>query len=256
MSRPALPLPADGETHLWRLRLDVAAAELDRLFDHLSPDERRRAGRLQLGRDRRRYVAGRGRLREILATYLDDAPAQVAFAYGPRGKPRLAGLPASALRFSLSHTGDHALVAVTRDREVGVDLETIRPAAMGDGEAALFLSPAERRAVDRVPLIDRARVLFLLWVQKEAYAKARGDGLALDLPAIDLGACEGWDVRTLDAGPGFAAALAVEASCGQITTIRDERGAGHERGIVGREEQHRPRDLHRLRHAAQRVHLR
>jgi hypothetical protein len=111
-------------------------------------------------------------------------------------------------------------------------------------------------------------------VHKEAYAKARGDGLALDLRAIDVSACEGWDVRTLEAGPGFVAALAVESapvqrgfggpelwgphvqqSRGQVTTIRDERGTRHEGGVVGREEQHRPRDLHRLRHAPQRVHV-
>jgi 4'-phosphopantetheinyl transferase len=255
--RPAVPpFPAADETHLWRLRLDLAPADFDRVSAHLSADERRRADRLQFGRDRRRFIAGRGRLREVLASYVDGAPAQVTFAYGPRGKPRLAGLRASGVRFSLSHTGDHALIAVTRDREVGVDLETIRPEALGDGEASLFLSAAERRLLDRVPLIDRPRMLFCLWVQKEAYAKARGDGLALDLQAVDVSACEGWDVRTLDAGPGFAAALAIEGSRGQVTTIRDERGTGHERRVVGREEQHRPRDLHRLGHAPQRVHLR
>ena len=259
-----VPLPATGETHLWRLRLDVAAPELARLGEHLSADERRRAGRFQLDRDRRRFVAGRGRLREVLASYVDGPPGQVAFAYGPRGKPRLEGPRASRLRFNLSHTADHALIAVSRDREVGVDLETIRAEALGETEAALFLSPAERRVIDRLPVADRPRALFLLWVQKEAYAKARGDGLALDLQAIDVSACEGWDVRTLDAGPGFAAALAVERgfgphvqrSRGQVTTIRDERGAGHEGGVVGREEQHRARDLHRLGHAPQRVHLR
>jgi 4'-phosphopantetheinyl transferase len=249
------PLPATGETHLWRLRLDVVPAELARLADHLSADERRRASRLHLERDRRRAVAGRGRLREVLATYLDATPAQVTFAYGVHGKPRLAGLRASGLRFSLSHTGDHALIAVTRDREVGVDLETVRPEALGAREAALFLTAAERRTIERLPAADRPQALFAVWVQKEAYAKARGLGLALDLQAIDVSACEGWDVRMLDAGPGFAAALAVETSGGEVTTVRDESRARHEGRVVGRQEQHRARDLHRLGHAPQRVHL-
>ncbi len=113
--------------------------------------------------------------------------------------------------------------------------------------------------IDRLPAVDRTRALFALWVQKEAYAKARGVGLALDLQAIDVSACEGWDVRTIDVGPGFAAALAVERpherSRGQVTTVRDERGARHEGRVVGREEQHRARDLHRLGHAPQRMHL-
>ncbi len=121
------PLPAAGETHLWHVRLDVAPAELAHLTEHLSADERLRASRLHVARDRKRYVAGRGRLREALATYVDATPAEVGFAYGVHGKPRLAGLRASRLRFSLSHTGDHALIAVTRDREVGVDLESSVP---------------------------------------------------------------------------------------------------------------------------------
>ena len=263
-------LPAENETHLWRLRLDVAAAEVARLLESLSSDERRRASRLRFGRDRYRFVVGRGRLREVLATYVDAAPAQVVFAYGPRGKPRLGGLRTGDLRFSLSHTGDDALIAITRGREVGVDLESVRPDALGETEASLFLSPSERRVIDGLPAAERTRALFTRWVQKEAYAKARGDGLALDLQAIEVSACRGWDIRTLDAGPGFAAALAVEwgfggpevwgphvqRSRGQVTTIRDERRAGHEGGIVRREEQHRARDLHRLGHAAQRVHLR
>jgi 4'-phosphopantetheinyl transferase len=257
------PLPAEGGTHLWRLRIDVEAAGLARLAESLSADEHRRARRLRFGRDRHRYVAGRGRLREVLATYVDTAPAQVVFAYGPRGKPRLGGLRACDLRFSLSHTGDDALIAITRGREVGVDLESIRPELLGETEASLFLSPSERRLIDRLPAAERTRALFTLWVQKEAYAKALGDGLALDLQAIEISACSGWDVRTLDAGPGFAAALAVERglgphgrrSRGQVTTIRDERRPGHEGGVVRREEEHRARDLHRLRHAPQRVHL-
>jgi 4'-phosphopantetheinyl transferase len=203
------PLPAPDETDLWRTRLDVAPDDSARLAALLSADERRRADGFPLEADRVRFVAMRGQLREVLAAYLDASPGALAFEPGARGKLRLAGAGAPAgLTFSMAETGDHALIAVARGREIGVDLEEVRPGVLGDAEVALMLSPAERHAIDRLDPPERLRALSALWVQKEAYAKARGDGLA------DAG--EGWSLRMLDAGPDFAAALVVEGAMGRV----------------------------------------
>ena len=228
------PLPEPDEAHLWRVRLHGAPDEFARLATLLSAEEHVRAGRFRFERDRHRFVIARGRLREVLAAYLECPPAQVAFGYGPRGKPRLAGDGAgTGLTFSLSHTGTHGLVGIARGRRIGVDLEGIRPDVLGDAEASLLLAEAERRDLDRLPSSDRLRALLAAWVQKEAYAKARGDGLALDLRAIEVDVrpdgpgglrrdrqhadpATRWCVRTLEVGPEFAAALAVEGSAGRL----------------------------------------
>lgn len=212
------PLPEPDEAHLWLYPLAGPPDEIVRLAALLSGEEQVRAGRFRFERDRHRFVVARGRLREVLGAYLACSPARVTFGYGARGKPRLAGAAVgTGLAFSLSHTGDHALVGVTRGRQIGVDLEEIRPDVLGEAEASLLLSEPERHAIARLPPADRVRAFFTAWVQKEAYAKARGDGLALDLQAIDLTACEGWEVRALEIGGEFAAALATR---GPVTELR------------------------------------
>jgi 4'-phosphopantetheinyl transferase len=194
-----------------------APHECTRLAALLSAQERRGADRVRPERERRRFVAMHGYLREVLAAYVGASPAALAFEPGARGKLRLAGAGASAgLTFSIADTGDHALIAVARGREIGVDLEEVRLGVLGDEEVALMLSPAERRALDRLDAGTRLRALCALWVQKEAYAAARGDGLALAPPAIGADACEGWSLRMLDAGPDFAAALVVEGAMGRV----------------------------------------
>ena len=77
---PCAP-PACDEVHLWQVALDVPAARLMTLHQTLVSDERERAARLRFAQDRARFVAARGRLRQLLGHYLDHDPAQVAFRY-------------------------------------------------------------------------------------------------------------------------------------------------------------------------------
>ena len=205
------PLPAPDETHLWRIRLDVTAEELARFAAVLSEDEHLRARRFLFERDRYRFVAMRGQLREVLATYVGVPAAELEFGFGARGKPRLVGKGvAERITFSVAHTGPHALIGVACDREIGVELEEVRPHVLGHAEAAWLAAPRERRALERLAPRERERALFSLWVQKEAYAKARGERAANDRQKAEMGERDEWSVRMLDVGPQFAAALVVE----------------------------------------------
>src|SRR5690349_17506502 len=104
-----------GEVHLWRADLAVEEHSLTQLASYLDQDERARAARFHFERDRRRSMAGRGLLRQILASYLDLAPIGVEFGYTANGKPYL--LAHSELRFNVSHSADMLVVAVARDRQ-------------------------------------------------------------------------------------------------------------------------------------------
>ncbi|HUP42520.1 MAG TPA: 4'-phosphopantetheinyl transferase, partial [Thermoanaerobaculia bacterium] len=136
--------PAAGELQLWLADLDRPPVPLDRLAATLDPAERERAARFHFEVHRRRFTAGRGLLRRLLGELLGVAPEALVFAYGEKGKPRLVA-GAAELRFNLSHSANGALLAVARGRELGVDLEAIRP--MDDAEALVerFFHPAERR---------------------------------------------------------------------------------------------------------------
>jgi 4'-phosphopantetheinyl transferase len=219
---------AAGEVRVWRVELDAEVPAVADYLGDLSADERERAGRFHFERDRCRFVIARGVLRRLLAEALGRAPREVAFRYGRHGKPELAaGQTAARLRFNLAHSDGLALVALAWGREVGVDVERIRPGVDGDTIARRFFSPHEVAALRALPAAVRAQAFFRCWTCKEAYVKALGRGLALGLDRFDVsldpaapaallahrGAPEApsrWTLVDVAAAPGYAAALAVE----------------------------------------------
>ena len=177
-----IPLARDA-VHVWHASLSREPRELAGLGQLLSPDERERAARFRFARDRDRYVAGRGLLRIVLGRYVDHPAATLAFDYGEFDKPHLRG---GGLHFNLSHSGAVALLAVTRVAEVGVDVE-LEPVRFDyEALAGRFFSPAEVAALSRVAPAQRARSFLLCWTRKEAFIKARGDGLQLALDSFDV----------------------------------------------------------------------
>ncbi|MFL5819847.1 MAG: 4'-phosphopantetheinyl transferase family protein [Solirubrobacteraceae bacterium] len=219
------PLPA-GEVHVWVADLRVDRGRRQQLERHLSPDERARAARFRRQSDRDRFVAARGLLREVLADRLGLPPDRVEMTATETGKPRLASASGD-LRFNASRSGERAAFALASAREVGVDVELVRDDLDVDTVARRALSPAELRAWTQLPAAGRAAAFFAAWARKEAYAKGRGEGLALGLDRIETepvagrpgrlrvvepGAETGWEACDLDAGHGYVAAVAAEGA--------------------------------------------
>ena len=115
-----------GEVHLWKASLDQPESVLDALAASLSADERRRAERFHFVRDRRRFIAARGVLRDILGRYLRVPAGSVNLVTMEHGKPELADRTGNGLQFNLSHSHDLAVYAITCRRKVGVDIERVR----------------------------------------------------------------------------------------------------------------------------------
>lgn len=163
----------------------------------LAVDERARAGRFHFERDRRRFIAARGQLRTILGRYVGVDPRALVFSYGLRGKPFLARFETIGLKFNLSHSGELALIAVTQDRDIGVDLEEIH--SLGDAEqiAERFFSARENAVLCTLPKADRLEAFFHCWTLKEAYLKATGNGLARATNSFDVGFARGETARLL-----------------------------------------------------------
>jgi 4'-phosphopantetheinyl transferase len=211
-------LPEDV-VHVWLARLDVGVARVDALGRHLSRDEVERARRLRSDRDRARFIVARGILRELVSRYLGVDPRRVRFHYGVRGKPRL---DTDALAMSVSRTGNRACFAFVRGREIGVDIEQVRHGFPYECVAAAFFSAAEVAALRVFPPRERCEAFFRCWTRKEAYLKARGEGLAVDLASFDVSLDEcaallrepdqpgRFTLCGLNAPPGHAMALAVE----------------------------------------------
>jgi 4'-phosphopantetheinyl transferase len=233
-----------GEAHVWRYSLDPSPEDLERFEATLSADEVRRADRFRGPGLRRRFVAGRGGLRAVLSAYLGGPAEAVAFSYGRHGKPTLEPeTEAPPFEFNLSHTHELALCAISSVGRLGVDVEQLRPMD-GDGRGLIgrYFSASEQAEFLSLADHDRLSAFFRGWTRKEAYLKAVGTGLAtvLDsfdvtlaphLPAAilrvgdDLDAGERWSLFDLDAGPGYAAALAIEAHGRAVRVTTRELGA-------------------------------
>lgn len=170
-----------GEVNVLHLRLDHGA-QLAALKSTLSEVERGRARAFADERLQTRYACGRGLVRTVLGRLLCIPPAEVSLTSADNGKPKLAHpVP---IRFNLSHSGDIALLALTRSADVGVDLE--HPSEPEDELLEQALTARERAHVEALPAPLRARAFARLWVRKEALLKAAGCGLREDPAALEV----------------------------------------------------------------------
>ena len=184
-----LPPLNEGQVLIWTAALENGTGlRLDQLARFLSRDENRRASQFRFERDRRRFVACRAMLREILASYLEMKPETIDFGYGRSGKPYLKvpeGNEGRRICFNLSHSADRAIYALSTS-EVGVDLEVIRPIPETDALVERHFSMSERGAFASIAPDLKLRAFYNCWTRKEAYVKACGDGLLIPLDQFDV----------------------------------------------------------------------
>lgn len=202
------------------VNVDTSEIDVDRYGAILSAEERGRAGQFCFERDRRRYVARRGILREFIELYLDCDPAGVAFVHNAYGKPAVAQ---GDLRFNLSHSHGMALYAFCRGADVGCDIERRDPKFAAEQIPERFFSPDEVRALRSLPLNEQTEAFFNCWTRKEAYIKAVGRGLSIALDSFDVSlaptepaalrrGCEGWSVQSFEPLAGFQAAIVAQGT--------------------------------------------
>jgi len=216
------------EVQVWTISLVQDEATRHHLAEFLAPDDLDRAHRFRFERDRSRFVVAHGVLRALLATTCGVPPQHVRLSFGPYGKPALDPIHGQGtLQFNLTHSHDLALVALTRGRELGIDVEYCRPMPDAELIAARFFSPAEQTALHELPDAARIRGFYTCWTRKEAYIKARGEGLSLPLDSFDVSVggmtparlvhvydkpeeVKRWSLQTIPVPSNYVATLAVE----------------------------------------------
>jgi 4'-phosphopantetheinyl transferase len=171
-------------------------------------------------------------LRDVLGRYLRTNPGEITFAYNAFGKPDLGPVFGSRLTFNLSHSAGLALIAIAADSNVGVDLECIRAQCDYAEIARRFFSAVEIDHLHALPSHLYAEAFFNCWTKKEAYLKARGEGLSIPLNSFsvplttnpahtpadlyraphDSVPASRCSLYTLQPAPGYIGALAIEGS--------------------------------------------
>jgi len=229
IAEPARYEISGDEVHIWSAFLDRPTSEF---YGWLSTDEIQRAERFLFEKDRNRFIVCHGILRNILSGYLDIEP--VRFCRGKNDKPALVSRPdKDKLHFNLSHSEGIALYALTRNREIGVDIEYLRDIPEMEKLAERFFSPRENEVFQILSESRRQPAFFNCWTRKEAFIKATGDGLPFPLDRFDVslvpdeparlisiqgdaGAAARWSLYDLRPAAGYAAAFAMPGRTGEV----------------------------------------
>jgi len=214
--RPELPVA--GKIHLWRTDLDESLGDISFLRRLLSPSELARSHRFVFEKHRRRFIIAKAWTRSVLGFYLVRKPCDVPLIVDERGKPRIKTAENHFdLRFSLSHCGSLALLAVTVGQDVGVDIQNPLPEDLWPVAAARFLTTDELACIKDLSPTARALALAEVWTRKESVAKALGTGLTSQVFSYAVGPST-WGtvrcggrllVRSLLSCDRFAGAVAV-----------------------------------------------
>jgi 4'-phosphopantetheinyl transferase len=225
---------AEKDIHVWRADLDLPIMDFQKLYQTLSIAERVRAERLHFEKDRRRFIVGRGTLRTILGFYLNVEPGRLQFCYGKNGKPALAdAFGNGTIHFNQSYSEGLGLYAFTRDQEIGVDIEYIRDIQEMNQIAERFFSAGENAVFRSLPESKKKEAFFNCWTRKEAFVKAKGQGLSLGFDQFEVSLTPGeaaallsingdfqeascWSLQELDPELGFAGTLAVRGHSGSL----------------------------------------
>jgi 4'-phosphopantetheinyl transferase len=231
---PSLSLET-GTVDVWRISLVQEDDRLETFRRTLDAGELERAGRFHFEKHRRHFIVARGFLRSVVARYLGSQPETLRFEYGVYGKPALGN--EHTLRFNLSHSNEVALLAVTLDAELGVDVEHVRADFASEDIARRYFSRAEVEVFNALPQEDRVAAFFRCWTRKEAYIKAVGKGFSQALDAFDVTLAPGvqpallraedddasrWLLIDIEVGEGYAGALIVERPVAEVRFFRQD----------------------------------
>lgn len=224
---------SDGEVHVWHLATGGEAQEILKYMDFLSDQEKDKSNRFKFEKDRLRYITRHVFLREVLACYLNIAFDQIKFTENNYGKPFVDdSVNLQSLQFNLSKSNNHILLALTRIRLIGCDIERHNENL---DYSAIINNYFSTQEINLILANSKQRMRFFdYWTVKEAYIKARGEGMSLPLDQFtlyidnndivsmhenlmeprDVGK---WHIRQLKIAAGFSAAIAIE---GEINSIK------------------------------------
>jgi 4'-phosphopantetheinyl transferase len=230
---PPVQLASPESTiHVWRISLTQPGHVYKSLTGLLSSAEQERAARFKFDQHHQRFVVAHAALRSILSQYLKTTPLNLQFVNGLNGKPKLAEeFARSDVRFNLSHSFDWALLAVTRGREIGIDVELVKEDYAFDDVAARFFTAQELAAFRALPVHLQRQGFFKCWTSKEAFLKAKGTGLSGKLDEVEItlssgqrvlinASVPGWTLSELNPENNYEAALVIEGGAVRIDRYR------------------------------------
>jgi 4'-phosphopantetheinyl transferase len=223
-----------NQTHIWKLNLDDVFDTYERFASKLNKVEAEKASRFYFEKDRVSYTITHGFLRLLLSDYLSLDPSQVNYQQNPYGKPFLEDESLNAaIKFNLSHSNRGAVIAISKGQELGVDIEFHKSDFPLEEIAKRFFSTWEVGVLMSLPIGQRKRAFFDCWTRKEAFIKAKGEGLSMPLDRFDIEFFPGerarivrtyddpseadrWSLENINTWSNYSAAVCVEGLINQV----------------------------------------
>ncbi len=218
---------ADNEVHIWRTDLEQVSESLLEPFRALmNREELERNHRFIRWQGQLTHAVTRALVRTVLSNYADVDSRDWQFIAGEHGKPELLN-PPLPLRFNVSHSARYIVCAVTLKQDIGIDIEHTARNNDVRSIADRYFSAEEVSALFQLPDEVQVDRFFDYWTLKEAYMKARGEGISLGLgnfsfhldnpERIRLSVTdkiqdtpEGWQFRLFHPADAYRMALAVK----------------------------------------------
>lgn len=224
-----------GCVHVWCVAMRQHITSLTALSKLLSSDEQEQVRRIKLPHRQMQFAVSRACLRTALGRYARSDAASLEFEVGTWGKPALRRpTGCEEIQFSISHSHELVVLAVTRSNPLGIDVEHIRPIPEALEIAQTYFSPAESLNLGKAAPDLRSQAFLRYWTFKEAFGKADGRGLFLPLNCVELSAgdpphivsitgaerdTEHWSVFVRSFGPDYIGSLVVHGAAKEIVTI-------------------------------------
>ena len=211
-----MPLPSQSPFyHCWRARLGPVPLESLAI---LSASERARWARFHAAGAQRAYAGAHLFMRTVLGQYTEQPPAALALGADARQKPTINAT--SPLWFNLSYRAQWAVLAVSNEGEVGIDIEEVKPIAGAETLVEQLFSPAEQTALRHTAGTEWWALFYAIWTRKEAWAKLLGMGLALPFAEFSVATWTGATVAWQLPAPGQLHCFATDASHAAALAIR------------------------------------
>ena len=182
-SLPSFDLDS-GDIHLYLAHLQISPHLESNIMSFLSADEITRSKSFRFLKDRSAYIAARGYLRMLLAKYIDKSPREISLSYTAEGKPFIS--PSKGIHFNLSHSGNRAVLGFSKEGPIGVDIELVKREVNIDLVARHSFSMVEQQKLFSLPSEQQREAFFTCWTRKEAFIKAKGEGMSIPLDEFEV----------------------------------------------------------------------
>lgn len=225
------------QVHVWMFHMNTTPPGIKRFYPVLSEDEKQRSERFVHFMHRKRFIASQGFMRHVLGRYLALPPEAIRYTRKHNGKPILdPRVHATPLHFNLSHSSHFAMLAVSRNLEVGMDVEYMDRKNQWQKLILRFFTESEQQAIFQLPPAQQQQAFFQVWTRKEAHMKVTGQGLHLaptqftvtvppqapqllaqnDMPEAQLSRWCMYDIQLPESARAYCACLSVEGEARDI----------------------------------------